>query len=428
MPFRLRPEEIVTIRVLNEKGTPKRAIARQLGVSEGLVRYHLKRQAEGKEDGRRRRELSAAKLRPTIAAYFAAVSSSNEQRPVNVRVLHEHLVRRLDYPDGEAAYRRILRFVRAEFPKPKIRTFRRVETPPGAQCQTDWGEFSRIDVGDGPEPLHALVMSLSHSRKTAVIWNRHERMLNWLSSHNAAFRRLGGVPAVNRIDNLKTGIIKGSGASGTINPTYLTYAKMMRFHVDACPPRQGWAKGKVEAKVRLARLIKDLIGARHQSLDTLQRETDAALADWEERAICPVTGTSVKDAWCAERPLLGALPEFLPEPFDIAVERRVQKDCTIHFEGRRYGVPFSLVGERVQVRGCAETLQVIHDDVIVAEWPRGTQERLLIDPSHYEGSSTDRVMAPAPLGKMGRRMQEILETEVEMRPIDLYAALAEVAR
>ncbi len=428
MPCRLRPEEIVTIRVLNQKGMPKRAIARQLGVSESLVRYHVKRQAEGAEDGRKRRKLKAAELRPVIAAYFSEATASNSQRPVNVRALHEHLVRRVGYPANEAAYRRLLRFVRAEFPKPRIRTFRRVETPPGAQCQTDWGEFPRIDVGAGPESLHALVMSLSHSRKTAVIWNRHERMLNWLSSHNAAFRRLGGVPAVNRIDNLKTGIIKGAGANGTINPTYLAYAKMMHFHVDACPPRQGWAKGKVEAKVRLTRLIKDLIGARHQSLDDLQRETDSALADWEERAVCPVTGTSVKEAWCAERTLLGRLPELMPEPFDVAVERPVQKDCTIHFEGRRYGVPFSLVGQRVQVRGCAETLQVVHEDVIVAEWPRGTQQRLLIDPAHYEGSSTDRVMAPAPLGKMGRRMQEILETEVEMRSIDLYAALAEVAR
>jgi hypothetical protein len=33
-----------------------------------------------------------------------------------------------------------------------------------------------------------------------------------------------------------------------------------------------------------------------------------------------------------------------------------------------------------------------------------------------------------PLGKMGRRLQQILEQPVEQRPANLYAALAEVAR
>jgi hypothetical protein len=37
-------------------------------------------------------------------------------------------------------------------------------------------------------------------------------------------------------------------------------------------------------------------------------------------------------------------------------------------------------------------------------------------------------MAPVPLGKMGQRLQEIIQQPVEQRPLDLYAALAEVAR
>jgi len=38
---------------------------------------------------------------------------------------------------------------------------------------------------------------------------------------------------------------------------------------------------------------------------------------------------------------------------------------------------------------------------------RATSSRLLIDPSHYEGEGDDRVATPMPLGKMGRRLQEI---------------------
>jgi hypothetical protein len=29
------------------------------------------------------------------------------------------------------------------------------ETPPGAQAQVDWGEFSDLDVGEGPQKLYA---------------------------------------------------------------------------------------------------------------------------------------------------------------------------------------------------------------------------------------------------------------------------------
>jgi hypothetical protein len=47
------------------------------------------------------------------------------------------------------------------------------------------------------------------------------------------FRSLGGVAAVNRIDNLKTGIARGCGAWGKINEQYRIYAQIMGFHVDA---------------------------------------------------------------------------------------------------------------------------------------------------------------------------------------------------
>ena len=35
----------------------------------------------------------------------------------------------------------------------------------------------------------------------------------------------------------------------------------------------------------------------------------------------------------------------MPEPFDIAITRRVGANCTIAFEVRTYSVPFALVGE-----------------------------------------------------------------------------------
>jgi hypothetical protein len=52
----------------------------------------------------------------------------------------------------------------------------------------------------------------------------------------------------------------------------------------------------------------------------------------------------------------------------------------------------------------------------------------VIDPRHYDGLPTDRVMPPPPMGRMGRRLQELAEEPVVHRSIDLYARLLEVAR
>ena len=293
MRRRLSSEEVVTIEVLSEKGQNHCEIARTLGVSEGTVRYHLRRRAEGAEDGRRERAFQAAPVAEVIARWHEAHSES--ERPVNVLELYEYLVAEYGY---EGSYRSVLRYVRRQYPRPKTRTYRRVETPPGAQSQTDWGEFPRVDVGQGPEPLHAFVMVLSHSRRPAVVWSRRQDLLSWLHCHNEAFRRLAGVPAVNRIDNVKTAIVRGAGARGEIHPSYRSYARSVGFHIDACPPRQPQAKGKAEAAVRLARLRLVPSGRRFTSLEELQTTTDARVERWCRAARCPATGETVEARAC----------------------------------------------------------------------------------------------------------------------------------
>jgi hypothetical protein len=125
--------------------------------------------------------------------------------------------------------------------------------------------------------------------------------------------------------------------------------------------------------------------------------------------------------------LLAPLPS-LPDPFDAVATRPVGIDALVSFEGRQYSVPFRLVGSRVEVRGCADRVHIVHAGSLVAVHERHTARRLVIDSSHYDGPSTQAVIAPPPLGRMGRRLEEIAQLPVANRPVDLYAALAEVAR
>jgi len=404
-----------------ERGVSNVEIARLLGVSEGAVRYQRKRLEAGAVDGRSKQAFLAEAFRPAIDEYLTA---NREDSPSNVKDLHEHLVAEHDY---SGSLRSLQRYVRSTFPPPAVRARRRVETPPGAQAQADWAHFPGLLVAGERVDLLAFSLQLSFSRGDVVVWSESAAQLAWLSVHNEAFARLGGVPATVRVDNTKTAISHGAGAWGVINTTYRRYAQVARFHVDACQPSSPEAKGKVERRILDYRAGSSPYGRHWNSVSELQAWSDEGReARWAKRK-CPATGTSVLEAHQAELPLLGPT-DALPEPFDLAVTRRVNKDCTIQFEGRTYSVPFQHVGREVEVLGCATSVLIVAGAVTLARHPRNTRERILLDQRHFEGTPTNNVLAPQPLGRMGKRLQEIYDLAPEARPLDLYAALMEVAR
>ena len=100
----------------------------------------------------------------------------------------------------------------------------------------------------------------------------------------------------------------------------------------------------------------------------------------------------------------------------------------VSFESRQYSVPFAYVGQMVEIRGCHASVQILADCQVLARHPRHTAARIVIDERHFDGTATDRVVPPPPLGRMGLRLQQIAAMEPQKRPINLYAALAEVAR
>ena len=410
----------MTIKTLAERGTSCAEIGRLLKLPESNVRYHLHRIRSGAGDGRALRPRRAAAVAEAIEHWM----HQNEGAPQNLAALHGWLVAEHDYP---GSLRSVQRFVADRYGRPPRRARRRVETPPGSQAPLDWAIFPGVSVGGERRELSALLLSLSYSRYCVLWWSLRRDQLSWLSGHNELLRRIGGVPAVIRVDNDTAAVAHGAGPRGTLSEPYRRYALTVRFHVDLCLPRQPQTKGKIERRVRASRSRVDPMREHWRDLAELQSFSDEQLRADALRRRCPATGTTVQVAWDQERPLLAALP-MLPEPFDTVATRTVAIDCLVGFEGRQYSVPLALVGQRVEVRGVAGRVHVVSGHDIVANHARHTAERLVIDPRHYDGPSTPRVTAPPPLGRMGRRLQEIAAMPVAHRPIDLYAALAGAAR
>ncbi|HZD05285.1 MAG TPA: IS21 family transposase, partial [Longimicrobiales bacterium] len=361
---------------------------------------------------------------------------TGQGRPVQARTVCELLRRDYGY---EGSYQAVVRHLRRRYGAPAVRALRRVETAPGVQAQHDWFDVQTRIRGE-PEKLSALVGTLSYSRARFAWLSRTAGQLAWQTGHLELFRRYGGVPLWVRIDNLKTGVSRGAGPTAVLNPSYRVFARTCGFQIDPCRPARGSDKGKTERTVRTFRdVFGDLFRSDWERLEALQEALDGRARRLAERLRCPATGTTVAEAHQAERFALQPVPETC-EPFDVVVARRVSRDCLVAFEGRRYSVPFPWVGRDVEVMGTLADVVVRGAGEVIARHPRGTRALLVIDPGHYEGSSTDRVLRPTPLGHRARLQLAGLsapslshfyllpEPGAVVRPIDTYARLVEAVR
>jgi transposase len=425
-------DEVRCAMLLQDKGQKVRTIARQLAVAESTLRCRLKRVRAATPDGRRGQPSVCDPLAGTIRAWLEQqVLRHADGRWEPVKELYQALV----HEGYTGSYRAVLRYVSRRRPVTRVRPVRRVETAPGAQVQVDWVTRAVcVEALGGLLPLHAFVMTLSHSRMWAVIWSRSLDLLAWLSCHNQAFLRLGGIALTARIDNLKTAVARGGGPWAKLQVGYASYARQLGFAVDPCRVRQASDKGKVERRGRDLACLPLGIDERFTDLVHLQQATDQRVRQRARQLICPVTGESIDTSWQAERAALQPLPPTLPEPFDVEVIRQVGTDCLIHFEGHQYSVPFVYQGRAVHVRGEAARVSIWYDGQRLAEYARGTACRLLIDQTHYEGPGDARVMAPVPLGAWGRRIvltrswEQGAASQVAGRGIDHYAQLVRAMR
>ncbi len=421
---RLSKEEIVGLKALkkkNEGKMSKSALARLFHVSEGTVRYHLEREKEGACDKRKDKPMKADPYAHIIEEWMKM--SKGDKRPPSIEELYDDLISEYGY---KASYRSVLRYVRKHYPSSSIRPRRRVELPAGCAAQVDWTESVWLLIGGALREVHALVLTLSYSRATAVIWSYKRDEQAWLHCHNRALKFLGGITAVVRPDNTKTAVVRGQGSTGILNQIYRGYARDLGFHINPARVRTATDKGKVEAKVKLVRQRLTFQGIELRDLEELQAFSDEVLTQEMKRLISPATGTSIYEALLEERKALRPCPKEMPQPFDVTVARKVSLDCLIRFEAHFYSCPFVYTQDFVEVRGYVGKVKIFKDGECIAVHPRGTKRVLVIDQSHYEGKATKKVARPTPLGKVTSLLLDCFDIPVERRAIQAYERVAGV--
>ena len=227
--------------------------------------------------------------------------------------------------------------------------FRRMECPPGAEAQVDFGAGAPVVDSSGRRRPHVLRVVLSHSRKAyseAVFRQRTEDFLACLEN---AFWDFGGVPRTIIIDNLKAAVKNPDWYDPQLNPRILAFCEHYGTVILPTKPYTPRHKGKVER------------GVGYVQANALKGRTFASLADenrhlqqWEATvADTRIHGTTRQQVGKVfqEAERAGLLP--LPAgrfPFFHEAQRSVHRDGHVEVEKAYYSVPPEYMGRRVWVR------------------------------------------------------------------------------
>jgi transposase len=225
-----------------------------------------------------------------------------------------------------------------------------IVTAPGEEAQVDYGEGPMVrDAASGKyRRTRLFAMTLGWSRKAVwlLTWKSSSRI--WCELHEEAFRRLGGVPRVVVLDNLREGVLTPDIYEPALNPLYRDM--LAHYGVVALPARVGHPdrKGKVESSIGYAQKT-PIKGKRFEALEEAQAYLDRWTERWADHRIHGTTKRQVAVMLAEERPHLGSLPA---EPFRYYQhgKRTVHLDGCIEVEATYYGAPPGWIGREVFVQ------------------------------------------------------------------------------
>ncbi|MGH9094940.1 MAG: IS21 family transposase [Acidimicrobiales bacterium] len=212
---------------------------------------------------------------------------------------------------------------------------------------------------------------------------------SWITAHVHAFEAMGCLPEIVVPDNLAAAVTKAHRYEPEINASYAEMAA--HYQLAVIPARAGKPrdKAKAEAGVLLAErwILARLRNRRFYSLS----EANAAVADcvaWiNDRPFKKMAGSRRSVFEQLERPVMRPLPATRYEYGAWRLGLKVNIDYHIDADRHYYSVPYQLVGQRVDVRSSAATVEIFHSAKRVASHLRSRAAgRHTTDPAHMPDS------------------------------------------
>jgi transposase len=335
--------------------------------------------------------------------------------------IHQRLVRSHGYTGGYSSVKRFVHQVRPAEPKVVMR----VETPPGAEAQVDFGAVGLLlDPATGKKrPAFCFVCTLSYSRHQHLEFTFDQGMPTWIRCHRNAFESFGGVVAAVVVDNLKAAVLKAQLEDPVLCTPYRRMAQHYDFLVHTCRVRTPEHKGKTESGVHYVQ--RNFMPVMHP--DDIDQANRLAPQWVEEMAGERDHGTT------HEAPLLRfrerELPALKPlpsEPFELleVMPLLVHSDWHIRADYNFYSVPYLHVGQKVEAYLGERIVQVYQGVELLTTHPRATgRGEWVTRPEH--GPADKRIYLERTPGvcrqmaaEIGEHCHCVVEAILSRRPAD----------
>lgn len=408
------------ILILKKKGLSQRQIASKLGISRNTVKKYLDKPDISENNHRKARRKSL------LDDYMSNIKAwLEEDMEYTAAWIYDHLVP-MGFNGSYEIVKRKVHDLKAE--RQKI-AYMRFETEPGYQAQVDFGEF-QVDQADGSvKKLYLFSMILGYSRRMYGELVEKCDLPTFLDCHIRAFTYFGGAPSEILYDRMKNVYIGKVAGKNKFNDSLIGFALHYGFKPEVAPAYAAWVKGKVE---RPYTFIREGFWRGYGFINILSANRD--LIDWLKKKDSRVHGTThevVIARFRREQPHLTGLPS---QVFDTSyrIYRKVQKDCTVRFEGNSYVVPHTLVGKEVLLRVKGTRMRIFRDDELIVTYEVAqVKGELVQDKRFYEALRKDRIMNARKYGNNGRRkkgrakntispLKPLYDMDVEVRPVAIY--------
>lgn len=253
----------------------------------------------------------------------------------------------------------------------------RQEHAPGEKAFVDYAgqTVPVIDRYTGEErAAQIFVGTLGCSNLTYAEATWSQKLPDWLGSHVRMLEFFGGAPRAIVPDNLKSAVTRAHRYEPQLNPSYQDFAEHYGVAILPTRVRKPRDKAKVEGAVLIVErwILARLRDRRFFSLGELNEAIAQLLEALNQRPFQKLEGCRLSRFTERERSCLKPLP---PRPYQFGEWRIAKVHPDYHIEVKRacYSVPYRLIGQRVDVRLSAHSVEIFHRGQAVASHARATQ-------------------------------------------------------
>lgn len=272
-------------------------------------------------------------------------------------------------------------------------------------------------------PVYIFVATLGASNYTYTEGVLSMDLASWIGSHVRAFEFFGGVPEIVVPDNTKCAVIRPDRYEPDLNPSFAEMASHYSTAVIPARVRKPRDKAKVENGVLVVErwILAALRNRTFFSLAEVNEAIGELLDRLNARPFKAISSTREQLFEILDKPALRPLPATR---YTFAEWRSAKANIDYHISVAKqlYSVPYQLVGEQLDVRLSATTVEVFYKNRRVASHIRSYREGIPTTLGEHMPDSHRRYLEWTPsriiswAGRTGPATAALVEKIMQMKP------------